>query len=46
MIRKENIEFGSVKAFYVLSRTVKVMYRIGAALQLKRLGYKFEKLGN
>ncbi len=46
MMSKENIEFGTVKAFYVLSRTVKVMYRLGAALQLRRLGYKFEKLGN
>ncbi len=45
MIQKENIEFGSAKAFYVLSRTVKVMYKIGAALWLRRLGYKFEKLG-
>ena len=45
MISKENIEFGSVKAFYVLSRTVKVMYKLGAALQLRRLGYKFEKMG-
>lgn len=43
-IRKENIEFGTTKAFYVLSRTVKVMYRIGAAIQLKRMGYKFEKM--
>ncbi len=45
MMSKENIEFGSVKAFYVLSRTVKVMYRLGAALQLRRLGYNFEKIG-
>lgn len=43
-IRKENIEFGTTKAFYVLARTVKVMYRIGAAIQLKRMGYKFEKM--
>lgn len=44
MIRKENIEFGSAKAFYILARTVKVMYRIGAAVQLQQMGYKFEKL--
>lgn len=44
IIRKENIEFGSVKAFYILARTVKVMYRIGAAVQLQQMGYKFEKL--
>ncbi len=44
IIRKENIEFGSAKAFYILSRTVKVMYKIGAAVQLNRLGYKFQKL--
>jgi hypothetical protein len=31
-------------AFHVFARAVKVMYRIGAALELKRLGYKFEEV--
>ena len=44
IIRKEQIEFGTEKAFYVLCRTVAVLYRIGAGLQLKRMGYKFEKI--
>ena len=43
-IRHEQIEHQTVKAFHIFARTVKVMYRIGAALQLKRLGYKFHKV--
>jgi len=31
-------------AFHVFARAIKVMYRIGAALGLKRLGYKFEEV--
>jgi hypothetical protein len=31
-------------AFHVFARAIKVMYRIGAALELKRLGYKFEEV--
>lgn len=46
MIRKENIEFGTAKAFYTLARAVRVLYRVGAAIQLKRMGYKFEKIGS
>ena len=44
LIRREQIEPQSPMAFYVFARTVKVMYRIGAALELKRLGYKFEEV--
>ena len=43
-IRHEHIEAQTVKAFHVFARTVKVMYRIGAAIQLRRLGYKFHKV--
>lgn len=43
-IRHENIEPQSPMAYYTFARTVKVMYRIGAAIQLKHLGYKFEKV--
>ena len=43
-IRHEHIEHQTVKAFHIFARTVQVMYRIGAALQLKRLGYKFHKV--
>lgn len=44
LIRHEQIEPQSPMAFHVFARAVKVMFRIGAALQLKRLGYKFEKM--
>ena len=43
-IRHEQIEVQTVKAFHIFARTVKVMFRTGAALQLKRLGYKFHKV--
>ena len=43
-IRHEQIEHQTVKAFHVFARTAKVMYRTGAAIQLRRLGYKFHKV--
>ena len=43
-IQHEHIEAQTVKAFHIFARTVKVMYRTGAALQLRRLGYKFHKV--
>ena len=43
-IRHEHIEAQTLKAFHIFARTVKVMFRIGSALQLKRLGYKFHKV--
>ena len=43
-IQHEHIEAQTVKAFHIFARTVQVMFRIGAALQLKRLGYKFQKV--
>ena len=44
MIRKENIEAQTTKAFYILARTVSVMYRLGVSLMLKKLGYAFQKI--
>ena len=44
LIRREQIEPQSPMAFHVFARAIKVMYRIGAALELKRLGYKFEEV--
>lgn len=44
MIRRENIEPQSPMAYYTFARTVKVMYRTFAAVELKHLGYKFEKI--
>ena len=42
-IRHEGIESQSPMAFQVFARATKTMFRIGAAMELKRLGYKFEK---
>lgn len=44
LIRFEKVEPQSPMAFHVFARSVKVMFRIGAALQLKRLGYKFQRV--
>lgn len=44
LIRREQIEPQSAMAFHVFARACKVMYRIGTAIELKRLGYKFEKV--
>lgn len=43
-IRHEGIEPQSPTAYYVFASACKSMYRIGAALELKRLDYKFEKI--
>ena len=43
-LRKEGAEPGSVIAYKLFLVTVAVLYRIGAAVQLHRLGYRFEKL--
>jgi len=43
-IRHEQIEPSSVTAFYIFTRSIYVLYKIGAAVELKRLGYKMEKL--
>ena len=44
MIRREAIEPQSVMAFHVFARACKVMFRVGAAIELSRLGYKYEKV--
>lgn len=43
MIRHEQIEPMSPMAFHVYARSIRVLYKIGAAIELHRLGYKFEK---
>lgn len=43
-LRREGIEPQSPMAFHTYVRTLHVMYRLGIALQLHRLGYKFEKM--
>lgn len=44
MIRHEQIEPQSPRAFHVFARACRAMFRIGVAIELKRLGYKFEKV--
>lgn len=44
MIRHEQIEPQSTLAYYAFSRACEVMYGVGSALGLKRLGYKFQKV--
>lgn len=44
LIRREQIEPQSPMAFHVFARTIKVMYRVGASLELRRLGYKYEEV--
>ncbi len=39
MIRHEHIEPQSPRAYYVFARTVQVLYRIGASMELFLLGY-------
>lgn len=41
-IGRSGIERGTADAFQAFARSCKVMYRIGAALELKRLGYRFQ----
>ncbi len=44
MIRKENIEAQSVMAFHIFARTTKVFYKLGVAVGLRLLGYRYEKM--
>lgn len=38
-MRHEQIEAGSAMAFHVFARSIKVLYKIGAAVELRRCGY-------
>ena len=44
LIRKEQVEAQSVMAFHVFARTTKVMFEVGVAVALKRLGYNYVKV--
>ena len=44
-IRHEGIEPSTPAAFFVYTLSCKVLYTIGAAVELQRLGYKMEKMG-
>ena len=43
-IQHEQIEHQTVKAVHIFARSVILMFRTGAALELKHLGYKFQKI--
>lgn len=43
LIRRENIEPQSRVAFYIYSKVVAIMFRIGASMELLRLGYVCRK---
>lgn len=43
-LMRESPEPGTAPAYRMFLVTVEVMYRIGAAIELHRLGYKFEKV--
>lgn len=45
LIRHEQIEPQSPMAFHVFARACRAMFRIGAAIELKRLGYRLERVG-
>ncbi|MFR9620159.1 MAG: hypothetical protein SNH63_02935 [Rikenellaceae bacterium] len=44
MIRKEAVEPQSVMAFHIFARTAKSLYRLGIAIGLRLLGYRYEKM--
>ena len=44
LIRREGFESQSVEAYYVLIRSVKVMFQMGESVELYRLGYSFQPL--
>ena len=44
LIRKEGIEAQSVMAFHIFARTTKVMFEVGVAVQLRKMGYNYVKV--
>lgn len=43
-IRREQIEWQTTESYMVLAMAAKTMFRIGAAIHLHKLGYKFQKV--
>lgn len=43
-IRHEQIEPQSPMAFHCFARSIRVLYKIGVAIELKKLGYNFHKM--
>ena len=44
-IRREQIEPQSPEAFNIYVRSLRALYEVGIAVELKRLGYKYEAIG-
>ena len=44
LIRKENLEPQSTTAFHAFARSTRAFFRIGAAIELNRRGYKYTKV--
>lgn len=44
MMRHEGVEAQSVDAFHLFANTAKVFYYIGVSIELKLLGYKYERV--
>ena len=44
-IRREQIEPQSPEAFHIYVRSLHALYEVGIAVELKRLGYKYEAIG-
>ena len=45
LIRHEEVEPQSPMAYHIFVRACRAMYRIGAAMELERLGYKMQPMG-
>lgn len=45
LIRKEGIQGQTEMAFLILARAIQVIYCVGVSMELKNLGYKYEKIG-
>lgn len=43
-IQHENIEHQTTRAFYILARSAKVMFRAGVTMELARRGYHYERM--
>lgn len=43
-IQHEQIEKQTTRAFYILARSAKVMFRAGVTIELTRRGYRYEKV--
>lgn len=43
-IQHEQIEEQTTRAFYILARSAKVMFRAGVTIELRRRGYRYERV--